>query len=182
MLSSRGKFAWANMFCFTNLLECWKASPSASGGAQSPAHQATNENVSKYQNIPPMIQSNSGTMEDTASSEPSSAAPIDVVEAEKNFGISYFRDYRGIAIIGGQYHILFRARFQRLPDRLHLISCPRWIYAPDLTSDGRELLRIRLDAAADSIPKEEWDKLKSRFEIVKKEWFIVSDKKEEEEI
>jgi hypothetical protein len=83
-----------------------------------------------------MIQSNSGMMEDTTLSKPSSAALIDIVEAEKNFRISYFRDYHGIAIIGGQYHILFRAHFQHLPDRLHLISCPRWIYAPDLTSDG----------------------------------------------
>jgi hypothetical protein len=101
---------------------------------------------------------------------------IDVVEAEKNFGISYFRDYHSIEIKRGQCCILFTARFQHLPDKLHLISCPRLIHAPDLTSDNRELLRTRLDAAADLIPKEEWDKLKRRYDIAKKEWFIVSDK------
>ncbi|KAF4213742.1 hypothetical protein CNMCM5878_010113 [Aspergillus fumigatiaffinis] len=174
MLSSGVKFAWANMFYFTNLLESWKASSSASGGGQSPAFQATNEIISNYQSM--MIKSNSGKMEDTASCKPSSADPIqDVVAAEMNFRISYIRDYHGIEITEGQFCILFTARLQRLPDKLYLISCPQLIHAPDLTSDNRELLRVRLDAAADSIRKEEWDKLKSRYDIVKKEWFIVSD-------
>jgi hypothetical protein len=176
------------MFCFTSLLESWKASSSASGSAQSPAIRATNEIIPKYHNVPPMIQSNSGKMEHIAPSKPSLAdlhagQPIrDVVTAEMEFGISYFRDYFGIAIKGGQYHLVFTARFQRAPDKIHLISCPQLIRAPNLTPDDRELLRIKLDAVLDSIPKEEWDKLKSRYKIIRKEWLIVSDAQEEPEI
>ncbi|KAF4230399.1 hypothetical protein CNMCM6457_005975 [Aspergillus fumigatiaffinis] len=182
MLFSRVTFAWANMFCFTKV---GKASSSASGGAQSTAYQATNEIILKYASVSPMIQSNSGTMEVTASSKPSSADPQpirDVVAAEKNLGISYFRDYCGIEIIDGQYRMLFTARFQRLPNKLHVISCPRIIRARKLTHEGRKNLQILLDAVLARIRKEEWDKLKSRFNIIKNEWLIVSDEDEEQEI
>jgi hypothetical protein len=177
MLFSPVTFAWANMFCFTKVR---KASSSASGGAQSTAYQATNEIILKYASVSPMIQSHPGTMEDTASSKPSSAALIDVVEAEKNFGISYFRDHCGIENRGGQYRMVFTARFQEAPDKMHLISCPQVIHAANLPPAKRESLRINLEAVSDRITKEEWDKLKSRYNIIKKEWLIVSDTQEDQ--
>ncbi|GIJ86949.1 hypothetical protein Asppvi_005848 [Aspergillus pseudoviridinutans] len=183
MLFSRVTFAWANMFCFT---KSWKASSSASGGAQSTAYQATSEIISKYASVSPMTPSNPGKMEDTAPAKPSLAdlqagQPIlDVVVAEMHFGISFCRDYCGIENIRGQYRMVFTARFQNLPSKIHLISCPQFIRAPNLTPKGRELLRIKLDAVLDRIPKEEWEKLKSCYNITRKEWLIVSDVSEEQ--
>jgi hypothetical protein len=51
-----------------------------------------------------------------------------------------------------------------------------------LTPAKRESLRILLEAASDRIAKEEWDKLKSHYNITKKEWLVVSDTLEEQEI
>jgi hypothetical protein len=183
ILFSRVTFAWANMFCFTKV---GKASSSASGGAQSTAYQATNEIILKYASVSPMIQSNSGTMEVSSPSKRSLAdlhagQPIlDVVKAEKNFGISYFRDHCGIENRGGQYRMVFTARFQEAPDKMHLISCPQVIHAANLPPAKRESLRINLEAVSDRITKEEWDKLKSRYNIIKKEWLIVSDTQEDQ--
>jgi hypothetical protein len=185
MLFSRVTFAWANMFCFTKV---GKASSSASGGAQSTAYQATNEIILKYASVSPMIQSNSGTMEVTSPSKPSLAdlhtgQPIlDVVKADMGFGISSIRDYCGIEIRGGRHRMVFTTRFQPAPEEIHLISCPQVIRAGNLTPAKRESLRILLEAASDRIAKEEWDKLKSRYNIIKKEWLIVSDTLEEQEI
>ncbi|KAH3182592.1 hypothetical protein KXV92_007260 [Aspergillus fumigatus] len=178
-------FAWANMFCFTKV---GKASSSASGGAQSTAHQTTNEIISKYASVSPMIPPNSGTMEVTAPSKPRlanlhSEQPIlHVLKAEMDFGISSVRDYCGIEIRGGRYHMVFTARFQEAPDEIHLISCPKVIHAGNLTPAKRESLQILLEAISDRIAKEEWDKLKSRYNIIKKEWLIVSDTQEGQEI
>lgn len=178
MLFSRVTFAWANMFCFTKV---GKASSSASGGAQSTAYQATNEIILKYASVSPMIQSNSGTMEVTSPSKRSLAdlhagQPIlDVVKAEMDFGISFFRGFCGVENRGGQYRMVFTARFQKAPDALHLISCPKVIRAANLTPAKRESLRINLEAVSDRMAKEEWDKLESRYEIVKKDWLIVLD-------
>ncbi|BDD62972.1 hypothetical protein MAP00_007922 [Monascus purpureus] len=158
------------MLCFT---KSWKASSSASGGAQSPAHQAISEIISKYHNVRPMSPSNSGQMEDTVPSKPSFADEIYDI---------FLRDYCGIEIIGGQYRMVFTARFKECPDKIRLISCPQFIRAPNLTPARRELLRIKLDAVLDRISNEEWDKLKDRFNIVKNEWCIVSDEQEEQEI
>jgi hypothetical protein len=169
------------MFLFTNLLESREASSSASGSAQSTALQVTSELVSKYHHVPPMIQSNSGRMKDTAPSEPSSQdlhtrpSILDVVTAEMKFEISFFRDYWGISHVRGQCYMLFTARLQRLPGKFHLVYCPQLIHAPNLPPVDRELLRIRLDAALDCIPKEEWDRLKSHDNITRKEWLIVLD-------
>ncbi|GIJ92733.1 hypothetical protein Asppvi_002011 [Aspergillus pseudoviridinutans] len=178
MLFSRVTFAWANMFCFTKFT---KASSSASGGAQSTAYQATSEIISKYASISPMTPSNPGKMEDTAPSKPSLAdlhagQPIlDVVAAEVHFGISFFRDYCGILIKGGQIHMVFTARFRETPEKIRLISCPQLIHAPNLTPEGRELLQSKLDAVLGRITKEEWVRLKNRYNIIRKEWLIVSD-------
>lgn len=163
MLFSQVTFAWANMLCFT---KSWKASSSASGGAQSPAHQATSEIISKYHNVRLMSPPNSGQMEDTAPSKPSLADAVYDI---------FLGDYCGIEIIGGQYRMVFTARFKDCPDKIRLISFPQFIRAPNLTPERRELLRVKLDAVLDGIPKEQWDKLKWRYNIVKKEWFIVSD-------
>jgi hypothetical protein len=185
MLFSRVTFAWANMFCFTKI---GKASSSASGGAQPTAYQATNEIILKYANVSPMVQSNSGTMEVTAPSKPSLAdlhagQPIqDVVKADMDFGISSIRDYCGIEIRGGGHRMVFTTRFRKAPDEIHLISCPQVIHTGNLTPVNRESLRILLEAVSDRIAKEEWDKLKSRYNIIKKEWLIVSDTLEEQEI
>jgi hypothetical protein len=184
MLFSRVTFAWANMFCFTKV---GKAS-SASGGAQSTAYEATNEIILKYASVSPMIPPNSGTMEVTAPSKPRLAdihagQPIlDVVKAEMFFGISSIRDYCGIEIRGGRLRMVFTIRFQKAADKIHLISCPQVIHAGNLTPAKRESLRILLEAASDRIAKEEWDKLKSHYNITKKEWLIVSDTLEEQEI
>ncbi|KAF4227807.1 hypothetical protein CNMCM8980_005988 [Aspergillus fumigatiaffinis] len=174
MLFSRVTFAWANMFCFT---KAGKASSSASGGAQSTAYQATNEIILKYASVSPMIQSNSGTMEVTSRSKRSLAGQpiLDVVKAEMDFGISFFGDFCGVENRGGQYRMVFTARFQKAPDTLHLISCPKVIRAGDLSPAQRESLRINLEAVSDRMAKEEWDKLESRFEIVKRDWLIVLD-------
>ncbi|GFF57790.1 hypothetical protein IFM51744_09333 [Aspergillus udagawae] len=172
------------MFCFTSLLVSWRASSPASGSEQPTALQATSEIISKYHNVPPMIQSDSGKMENIAPSKPSLAGlhagkPIlDVVAAEMKFGISFLIDYCGIATEGGQYRMVFTSRFQRPINKIHLIrfiSCPKFIRAPHLAPKDRELLRIKLDAGVDRIPKEVWDKLKSRYNIIRKEWFIFSD-------
>jgi hypothetical protein len=185
MLFSQVTFAWANMFCFT---KAGKASSSASGGAQSTAYQATNEIILKYASVSPMIQSNSGTIEVTSPSKRSLAdlhggQPIlDVVKAEMDFGISFFRDFCGIENRGGQYRMVFTARFQEAPDKMHLIFCPQVIRANNLTPAKRESLRINLEAASDRIAKEEWDKLKRRYNIIRKEWLVVSDAEEEQGI
>jgi hypothetical protein len=185
MLFSRVSFARANMFCFTKV---GKASSSASGGVQSTAYQATNEIILKYASVSPMIPQNSGTMEVTAPSKPRLAdqhagQPIlDVVKAEMVFGISSIRDYCGIEIRGGRLRMVFTIRFQKPADKIHLISCPQVIHAGNLTPAKRESLRILLEAASDRIAKEEWDKLKSHYNITKKEWLVVSDTLEEQEI
>ncbi|GFF93341.1 hypothetical protein IFM53868_07153 [Aspergillus udagawae] len=185
MLFSRVTFAWANMFCFT---KAGKASSSASGGAQSTAYQATNEIILKYTSVSPMIQSNSGTMEVTSPAKLSLAdlharQPIlDVVKAEMDFGISFFGDLCGVENRGGQYRMVLTARFQKAPNKMHFVSCPKVIHAANLTPAKRESLRINLEAASDRIATEEWDKLKSRYNIIKKEWLIVSDTQEEQEI
>jgi hypothetical protein len=176
------------MFCFTSLLESWRASSSASSGAQSTAYQTTNENILKYASVSPMILSNSGTMGVTSPSKRSLAdlhprQPIlDVVKADMDFGISSIRDYCGIEIRGGRHRMVFTTRFQKAPDKIHLISCPQVIHAGNLTPAKRESLRILLEAVSDRIAKEEWDRLKSHHNIIKKEWLIVSDTQEEQKI
>ncbi|PKX89080.1 uncharacterized protein P174DRAFT_464792 [Aspergillus novofumigatus IBT 16806] len=102
------------MFCFTSLLECWKASSSASGGAQSPALQSTNGIIAKDHN-PSLAGLHAGQL------------ILDVVKAEMDFGISCFRDY-----------CVFTACFQEAPDKLHFISCPKVIHAANLTPAKRD--------------------------------------------
>jgi hypothetical protein len=61
-----------------------------------------------------MMQSNSVSKHSVADLH--SGRPIlNVVAAEINFGIFSCRDYRGIAIIGGQYRMVFTARFHNFP-------------------------------------------------------------------
>lgn len=62
------------------------------------------------------------------------------------------------------------------------MSCAQVIRAAKLTPAKRESLRINLEAVSDRIAKEEGDKLKSRYNIIKKGWLIVSDTQEEQEI
>ncbi|EAW10957.1 uncharacterized protein ACLA_065920 [Aspergillus clavatus NRRL 1] len=110
-------------------------------------------------------------MEDTAPSKPSLADPHawqpikDVVTAEMKFGISLLGDHCGIENIGGQYHMVFTACFQKPPNKIHLISCPQLIRAANLTPDKQESLQINLEAALGRIAKEEWDKLKRCYNI-----------------
>jgi hypothetical protein len=73
---------------------------------------------------------------------------------------------------------VFTARFKECPDKIRLISCPQFIPAPNLTSERRVLLQIKLNAVLDCIPEEEWYKLKCRYNIIKKEWLIVSEEQE----
>jgi hypothetical protein len=165
------------MFLFASLLESSKASSSALGATQSTALQTTNEILLKYHNAPPKIQSNSGKPEDTKPSSPDLHAgrPIrDVVAVEKEYGIAFFKDYCGILIVGGRWHMVFTARFQRSPKKIHFVSCPQLICAPNLAPDDRESLRIKLDAVSGSISKEKWDKLKSHYNIIREEWLIIS--------
>lgn len=175
------------MFLFTSLPQSRKASSSGSSSAQSTALQATRELVSKYHHVPLMIQSNSGRMKDTAPSEPSFAdlhagPPIlDVVTAKTKFGISFFGDYWGTLVVGDQCYILFTARFQCLPQNIHLVSCQQLIHAPNLTPADRESLRIKLDALLGRIPRKEWDRLESHYNIIRKEEIIISDTCEEQE-
>jgi hypothetical protein len=165
------------MFLFTSLLEPSKASSSALGAKQSTALQTTKEILLKYHNASPKIQSNSGKTEDTKPSSPDLHAegPIrDVVAVEKQYGIALFKDYCGISTVGGRWHMVFTARFQRSPKKIHFVSCPQLIRAPNLTPDDRESLQIKLDAVSGRISKEKWDKLKSRYNIIREEWLMIS--------
>ncbi|KAA8641394.1 hypothetical protein EYZ11_010444 [Aspergillus tanneri] len=157
------------MFCIARLLESWRDDISTSDTKTSKAFEATNAIVSKYKNVTPMLQLN----------QPVNQPVRDVIEAEKKFGISYFRDYYGVDIIEGQFRIVFSARFQRRPKYIYLISCPQVIRAPNFTTNDRELLRVKLESVMDRIPESEWDKLKNRYNITRTEWLVISDEQEE---
>jgi hypothetical protein len=49
------------------------------------------------------------------------------------------------------------------------------IHTGNLTPAKQESLQILLKAISDCIAKEEWDRLKSHHNIIKKEWLIISD-------
>jgi hypothetical protein len=49
------------------------------------------------------------------------------------------------------------------------------IRAPNLTPADRESLRIKLDALLGRIPRKEWDRLESHYNIIRKEGIIISD-------
>ncbi|KAB8227262.1 uncharacterized protein BDW43DRAFT_294621 [Aspergillus alliaceus] len=70
--------------------------------------------------------------------------------------------------------MVFSARFQHSPKKVHLISCPRVIRANNLDPDAQNLLQVKLDAVVERIPDSEWNKLEKRYKIARKKWLVIS--------
>ncbi|GCB27601.1 hypothetical protein AAWM_10486 [Aspergillus awamori] len=80
----------------------------------------------------------------------------DVVEAQAKFGIFVFRDYHGILIRKDDVRFIFQVRFLKVPRRIYRVSCPAIIHAGILDEVQRQDLWIKLDAARDWIPQNDW--------------------------
>ncbi|GLA78806.1 hypothetical protein CBS63078_11232 [Aspergillus niger] len=160
------------MFCITSHVKSWKALifTSENGtiiSARPTALDATREVTAKYENIPPMSKSGRPIEQ-----------PIDVIEAEKRFGISFFTGFSHILIRNGQYHMVLEARFQGDPDKTHFVSCPKSVRDSDLSKEDQELLKCKLEGVKGRIAETVWNKLKKRYDIVKGDW-LATDKEEE---
>ncbi|RAQ72697.1 hypothetical protein COH21_012914 [Aspergillus flavus] len=79
----------------------------------------------------------------------------DVVDAEINFGISYFTAYHNFSV--SERRILFSARIQQNPGEDHMISCPLVIGASHLAETSRISLQRKLDAAREWVPNSVWE-------------------------
>ncbi|GLA10263.1 hypothetical protein AnigIFM60653_002358 [Aspergillus niger] len=156
------------MFCITSLVGHWKALISTSDNARPTALDATKEIIAKYENVPPMSKSSRPIEQ-----------PIDVIEAEKRFGISFFTGFSHILIQNGQYHMVLEARFQGDPHTAHFVSCPKSVRDSDLSEEDQELLKYKLEGVKGRIEETVWNKLKKRYDIVKGDW-LATDKEEEE--
>ncbi|KAL4889176.1 hypothetical protein BDV59DRAFT_187053 [Aspergillus ambiguus] len=130
------------MFCISFLASCLVSSK---GKATTPS-QPTNTNEAGYYAVQPMNQV----------PHQNNQMLLDVVEAETRFGISFFRDYRGLLIRDRMTFFLFSACFRQDPNKVHLISCPIYIHAPDLGDSDRQLLELNLEAARAWIPSSHW--------------------------
>jgi len=80
----------SKMFCITSIVGSWKALISTSDNARPTALDATKEIIMEYENVP-LISKPGRPIEQ----------PIDVIEAEKRFGISLFKDFSYILIRNG---------------------------------------------------------------------------------
>ncbi|KAI2956202.1 hypothetical protein CBS147352_11121 [Aspergillus niger] len=157
------------MFCITSLVGHWKALISTSDNARPTALDATKEIiVAKYENVPPMSKSGRPIEQ-----------PIDVIEAEKRYGISFFTGFSHILDRNGQYHMILEARFQGDPDKTYFVSCPKSVRNSDLSKEDKELLKWKLQGVKGRISETVWAELKQRYGIVKGDW-LVKDKEEEE--
>ncbi|GLA32978.1 hypothetical protein AnigIFM63326_001624 [Aspergillus niger] len=156
------------MFCITSLVGHWKALISTSDNARPTALDATKEIIAKYENVPPMSKSSRPIEQ-----------PIDVIEAEKRFGISFFTGFSHILIRNGQYHMVLEARFQDDPDKPYFVSCPKSVRNSDLSKEDQELLKWKLQGVKGRISETDWDHLKQRYDIVKGDW-LAKDKEDEE--
>ncbi|KAE8132144.1 hypothetical protein BDV38DRAFT_297137 [Aspergillus pseudotamarii] len=78
----------------------------------------------------------------------------DVVDAEINFGISYFTAYHDFSV--SERRILFSARIQQNPGEDYMISCPLIIGASHLAETSRISLQRKLDAAREWVPNSVW--------------------------
>ncbi|PWY91865.1 hypothetical protein BO94DRAFT_573657 [Aspergillus sclerotioniger CBS 115572] len=93
--------------------------------------------------------------------------PIDVIEAEKRFGISLFKDSSHIFIRHEQYHMILEARFHDDPEKPYLISYPKSIRNSDLSKKDQELLKLKLQDIKRLISETDWDHLKQQYGIIK---------------
>ena len=78
-----------------------------------------------------------------------------MVEAEINFGISYFTAYHDFSV--SERRILFSARIQQNPGEDHMISCPLVIGASHLAETSRISLQRKLDTARECGPNSVWE-------------------------
>ncbi|RAK94957.1 uncharacterized protein BO80DRAFT_489071 [Aspergillus ibericus CBS 121593] len=158
----------SNMFCITSLVISLKALifTSENGtiiSARPTALDATREVTAKYKNVPPMSKSGRPTEQ-----------PIDVIKAEKEFGISFFKDFSQILIQNGQYHMVFEARFQGHPHEINLVSCPQIICAHSLSEEDRTALQYKVEGIKGQIPEPVWRELNERYNIRRKDWLVIS--------
>ncbi|GCB20422.1 hypothetical protein AAWM_03307 [Aspergillus awamori] len=161
------------MFCISSLVKSWEALifTSENGNiisARPTALEVTKEIIVKYENVPPMSKSGRPI-----------GQPIDVIEAEKRFRISFFTGFSHILIRNGQYHMVLEARFQGDLHKTHFVSCPKSARDSDLSKEDQKLLKCKLQGVKERISETVWDKLKQRYHIVKEDW-LASDKEEEE--
>ncbi|OJJ66299.1 hypothetical protein ASPBRDRAFT_48957 [Aspergillus brasiliensis CBS 101740] len=160
------------MFCISSLVKSWKALifTSENGtiiGARPTALEVTKKIIVKYKIVLPMSKSGRPIEQ-----------PIDVIEAEKRFGVSFFIGFSHILIRNGQYHMVLEARFQGDPHKTHFVSCPKSVCDSDLSEEDQELLECKLQGVKGRISETVWDKLKQRYHIVKGDW-LAKDKEEE---
>ncbi|RAH53812.1 hypothetical protein BO85DRAFT_152100 [Aspergillus piperis CBS 112811] len=157
-----------NVLHRASLIRSWKALISTSDNARPTALDATKEIIAEYENVPLMSKPGRPIEQ-----------PINVIEAEKRFGISFFKDFSYILFWNGQYHMVLEARFQDDPEKLYFVSCPKSVRNSDLSKEDQELLKLKLQGVKGRISEPDWDRLKQRYGILKGDW-LVKDKEEEE--
>ncbi|GKZ98166.1 hypothetical protein AnigIFM59636_002190 [Aspergillus niger] len=152
------------MFCITSLVKSLKALISTTAPTKQTAVEVTQEISTKYENVPPMSPPGRPIEQ-----------PIDVIKAENEFGISFFRDFSHVISIDGQPHMVFTARFQHSPQYIRLVSCPQTIRVSDIAREDPNILRYKLDGVVGRMPKSVWDELGDSYNINKSEWLVISD-------
>lgn len=99
-------------------------------------------------------------------------APVDIIRAETERGVSFIRHYNDIIFGDGQPEISFSICYQKTAE-YGTVSCPISIDASQLTPDQRDNLRILLEVPRSRIPRSTSDYLYARYNIAPEEILAV---------
>lgn len=159
----------SNIFSTTRLIKSWKGLWTANAtmiNARPTALDVTKEVSAKYNIITP-----------NSRPERPIEQPIDVIKAEKEFKITFLMGY-SILIKDGNYYMILAAQFQGHPHKIYCVSCPQKICVHSLSKDNRIHLSKRLESIKELIPEPVWQKLEKRYNIIKKDWLVISGESE----
>ena len=171
----RSTFTWTSMFHILNFVQSFGACFPSSARKTQTAIEATNEILAKQMVLPSPSSRSEAACKTTGEvviekyTTREEVGAIDIIEAEMKWGISALY-YFGYEFKDGILRIMFSTRLRNRPKRLRVVSCPRLIDASRMTPNERDLLRIQLDAAWETIP---WLKLESFACINRNDWFVV---------
>lgn len=136
----------STMSFFKNLLRSWGACFQSEDDSNQPESLQINNLVYK-------------SPESMTKAMSEQQPPVDVCDAEANFGISFFSEYIAISYSEQDYPIVhFKVLYQR-PVEFGTVSCPIVIDASRFSEEKRAHLRNLLEFARSKIPKRVIDDL-----------------------